>query len=32
MRMHACWEVTNNITRFGRFDIDVGPTQCGEPC
>ena len=32
VRMHACWEVANNITRFGRFDIDMGPQVCGDPC
>ena len=25
-------KVTNNITRFGRCDIDMGRTECGEPC
>jgi hypothetical protein len=30
--MHACWEVANNITRFGRFDIDMGPQVYGDVC
>ena len=30
--MHACWEDTNNIKRFGRCDVDMGRTECGELC